>query len=875
MMAQHNGMIEASRSVHCPLSPLRFLPTPFGDGRGPSLLWCLALSMTPLLMLGAQCGSDPTATHPIPIPPGPVTYTIDPTIQRTQTELPGLDHGPPRAVGAMVGPNGSTLEFVSNEIVFRPSSDAELQEFITRYGATVLRDGAPLVHPEVELRADPTPSGWYLLRIDASTSAVDDLGDHLSNAGAEEGEYRFSSEEAARTLAVFARERARGIGLNPLVNFEASYEHPTGPGTSLDAETFAWFTEDDNPFAPDDQGYSTGVTHAWDYLSYHGILEASGLYYLPKIAIIDGGFDLDEVTGVPLNGNLDYGPLSPPIQYDIVDRDFRAGGPNLMKCSGGSDCPWHGQGSFGIAAARPGNLYGSAGVGGRFVRPILIRVGTDMYHVAYAIRSAVLGGADVVSLSLGGGCGDYHWLCSIPPSDIYDMMLESVRFARSYLVPVVAAAGNGPIDVAGQDIHPCMTEGVICVGSVDGNKINVWNYGDRVDIWAPTGMRSTTTPDSIAADAAAANDNFGDDELYFFGGTSASTPFIAGAIGLMKTADQNLSYEQVLSILQSTANASPDPLVQKGYVDVYGAVRGLIVNQPPSIQLTQPINGQTIGWRTTPFIRTIYTDPEVDPTNLALLTRFHGTVVVSSSVDGELCRATALPYDCTSTKPNLTIGQHVITATATDPFGETSTHQITVTVANRPPEPDILKPLATDTLYSHIPVKFEAFVPDPDEMILDENVSWSSSVDGPLGLGRDLTQSLTAGSHTITLTAVDGKGLSATDQVSVTVVAGAGFPTPVITMPLSGVLVFPGLPITLQGTAIDPENGTLNGASLEWSSNVDGVLGTGNSIQVTLSYVPNAGPCPGGGQHTITLKATDSDGHVATVSILVRVGCII
>src|SRR4029079_11742608 len=46
---------------------------------------------------------------------GSVEVSIDPKIQRTVTELPGLDHGPPRAVGAMLAPEGHTLEFVSNE----------------------------------------------------------------------------------------------------------------------------------------------------------------------------------------------------------------------------------------------------------------------------------------------------------------------------------------------------------------------------------------------------------------------------------------------------------------------------------------------------------------------------------------------------------------------------------------------------------------------------------------------------------------------------------------------------------------------------------------------------------------------------------------
>src|SRR5690606_32673485 len=163
-----------------------------------------------------------------------------------------------------------------------------------------------------------------------------------------------------------------------------------------------------------------------------------------------------------------------------------------------------------------------------------------------------------------------------------------------------------------------------------------------------------------------------------------------------------------------------------GYVDAFRAVEAsLSPNQPPSAQMTQPVNGQTIGWRNTPLFRTVYTDPEVDSTDAIRSERFKGTVVITSSLDGELCRATAAPYDCLSTAAELTIGQHFLTATATDAFGASSTHQITVTVANRPPEPEIVKPVATDTLYSHIPVEFVAFVPDPDETIPAGNMSWS------------------------------------------------------------------------------------------------------------------------------------------------------
>ena len=83
----------------------------------------------------------------------PVEVSIDPKIQRTETKLPGLNHGPPRPVGALVGPEGRTLEFVSNEIVLHPASDQELQDFIVRYHAMVLRDGmASMVGSKMPLR---------------------------------------------------------------------------------------------------------------------------------------------------------------------------------------------------------------------------------------------------------------------------------------------------------------------------------------------------------------------------------------------------------------------------------------------------------------------------------------------------------------------------------------------------------------------------------------------------------------------------------------------------------------------------------------------------------------------------------------------------
>ncbi len=59
------------------------------------------------------------------------------------------------------------------------------------------------------------------------------------------------------------------------------------------------------------------------------------------------------------------------------------------------------------------------------------------------------------------------------------------------------------------------------------------------------------------------------------------------------------------------------------------------------------------------------------------------------------------------------------------------------------------------------------------------------------------------------------------------------------------------------GVAADPEDGMLVGASLVWTSSIDGVIGTG----APFNYLPSLGT------HTITLTATDSGGSAGTSSI--------
>lgn len=87
-------------------------------------------------------------------------------------------------------------------------------------------------------------------------------------------------------------------------------------------------------------------------------------------------------------------------------------------------------------------------------------------------------------------------------------------------------------------------------------------------------------------------------------------------------------------------------------------------------------------------------------------------------------------------------------------------------------------------------------------------------------------------------------------------------PTVLIESPPDGSTVFTGESVEFRGTATDPEDGTLEAAALEWISDLEGDLGTGNTVSASNLSL---------GSHVVTLIATDSDGASASASIQVEI----
>jgi hypothetical protein len=82
------------------------------------------------------------------------------------------------------------------------------------------------------------------------------------------------------------------------------------------------------------------------------------------------------------------------------------------------------------------------------------------------------------------------------------------------------------------------------------------------------------------------------------------------------------------------------------------------------------------------------------------------------------------------------------------------------------------------------------------------------------------------------------------------------FKLPTITSiaPISGTTYVVSQTVTFEGSAFDPEDGVLGDAQLNWTSSLQGALGTGQMLQTTDLII---------GTHVITLTATDSNNNTA------------
>ncbi len=208
----------------------------------------------------------------------------------------------------------------------------------------------------------------------------------------------------------------------------------------------------------------------------------------------------------------------------------------------------HGTATAGIVAAAT-NL--EAGIGGVApdVEILNVKVCTlsncRTEAMIPGLKWAIDNGADIISMSLGGGSAD---------AAVSALIQDAIDAG----IVVVAAAGNSACQYQFQSSEGTKTrkctktmlsrnfpgalpiEGLISVAAVDRDRkrASYSSYNEQVDVAAPGTGVATTFPWGPNAD---------------FGGTSAATPVVAGVAALVLEAAPSLTPEQVQSVLQMSA----------------------------------------------------------------------------------------------------------------------------------------------------------------------------------------------------------------------------------------------------------------------------------------------------------------------------------
>ncbi len=214
--------------------------------------------------------------------------------------------------------------------------------------------------------------------------------------------------------------------------------------------------------------------------------------------------------------------------------------------------------------------------------------------------------------------------------------------------------------------------------------------------------------------------------------------------------------------------------------------------------------------------------------------------------------------DDTDTEPNETI-IFTLGTPSSGSLGSITVHTTTILDNDTPPTVSILTPSDNDVFTPGQTINFTGTADDAEDGDLTDDIQWSSDINGSFGSGGAVNIStLSAGTHVITASVTDNDGFSDSDNINVTVNTA---PTVSITAPADGSVFTPGQSINFTGTASDAEEGDLS-ASISWTSDLDGSLGSGASINTSTLTA---------GTHVITASVTDGNGSSDSDNINVTV----
>ncbi len=442
--------------------------------------------------------------------------------------------------------------------------------------------------------------------------------------------------------------------------------------------------------------------------------------------------------------------LDSGVALDHVDlRDNLLDGLNVAAGNAdASDVDGHGTAVAGAAAATADNGKGIAGVaGGASILPVRVtrpdgRAAASV--IAKAIVSATQYGARVINVSFG-------------PLQTDKTVLAACQRARNNGALVFISSGND-----GKRKTSKANEAALFIGAVDarGERARFSAYGPYIDFVAP-GVHVLTT--DIDGGYRTVN------------GTSFSAPIAAAVAALVWSVEPNLRPVTVEDILRSTAVdlgiRLRDNEFGYGMVDAGAAVAAAtstVVETDsvgPTASISKPASGTTVKGK----FRVV-----------AKASDKYGVADVVLSIDGEpFATDTRSPYTFVVNSRRIGVGVHTLSVVATDTSGNVSktvNREITIggdsdDVAS--PELTIVFPANGAKVSGTVEVR--AIATDNDALSrlvfkVDGKSLRSSRVSG-VRVEKSFfwnTSGVSSGRHTISVTATDRAGLTATDSIRLT-----------------------------------------------------------------------------------------------------------
>jgi len=484
-------------------------------------------------------------------------FKIDTTIKGMPAVIPG-EKQQFITVGVILNPKGIPEQFSEGEVVLEAENSQVAEDFAKKHLGYVISDGS-LPEPDAKMKKQardiPNTAGFYLVKVDPGNVDINKIPCNAQKLGLK-GTYTFSSLDILQLFGLFLEEIANGnetITLNMVMQnsqcvttstqewrYDASAPNPALANEGYnDAYQMGCFTDPD-----------ISLIEAWQLIDLLGSNVGE-----VDLCVIDQGFIIND----------DFPSYS---EYDFVNDDRNVDA---------HEADYHAMACMSMACAARDNRFGSVGTGAQVAYPMAFRHSLSMWRSARAIRTATSWGADIVSMSFHYQC---DWYCSLIFGLAGDAALNhAIDEAYDNGVVLLAAAGNQEMDLdilyylpieGGRPGKTPIGVGAISLDTKRAVRDDTFSwgscYGSDVDIWAP-GAGGTTGLDLWVTPLP------GQQECRSPEGTSLSTPYVAGIVAMMKAVNPSLSKDELETILQETANTSPDSRVTTGYVNAFESVQ--------------------------------------------------------------------------------------------------------------------------------------------------------------------------------------------------------------------------------------------------------------------------------------------------------------